>query len=107
MMARYNQTKSDKWVHEKMVKHRGAQGDSKRTLVRQRLDNGYGDGGDRHTIYFLQGSPVKAYAVRVGNRLSFYESNGKRWAVYGLNGKPAVRHEISRTNQELLSGVER
>jgi len=105
-MARYSETKSDKWIKEKMVRHRRVQGDSERTLVRQKLDNGYGDGGDRHTIYFLQGSPIKAYAVRVENRLSFYESNGKRWAVYALNGKPAVKHEISEDNQELLPGDE-
>lgn len=106
MMARYSETKSDKWIKEKMARHRGTKGDSERTLVRQKLDNGYGDGGDRHAIYFLQGSPIKAYAVRVENRLSFYESNGKRWAVYALNGKPAVTHEISETNQELLPGDE-
>ena len=107
MMARYSETKSDKWIKEKMARHRGTQGDSSRTLVRQKLDNGYGDGGDNHAIYFLQGSPIKAYAVRVENQLSFYEQNGKRWAVYALNGDPAVRHEISETNQELLPGDER
>lgn len=104
MMARYSETMSDKWIKEKMARHRATQGDSERTLVRQKLDNGYGDGGGRHAIYFLQGSPIKAYAVRVENRISFYESNGKRWAVYALNGKPAITHEISVDNQELLPG---
>jgi len=107
MRARYDRTKSDRWIHERMVKHRGAQGDNERTLIRQQLDNGYGDGGDRHTIYFLQGSPIKAYAVRVENRISFYEQNGKRWGIYQLNGRPPVKHEISERNQDLLPGDDR
>lgn len=102
--ARYSGTKSDKWIREKMAKHRGTQGDSRRSLIRQELDNGYGDNGVSHAIYCLQGSPIKAYAVRVGNRISFYEQSGKRWAIYVLNGAPRIKHEISKKNQELLSG---
>jgi len=96
MMARYEQTKSDKWIKEKMVKHLGYGHDRK--LIRQPLEDGHGN-AEHHEIYVLHGTPIKAYAVRVRNDLSMYESSGKRWAHYQVNGNPAIKNEISHKNE--------
>lgn len=103
VMARFDYDKSDEWIREKMVKH--VPGDARRrTLIRQKLDNGYEDNGINHTIYYLSGSPIKAYAVHVDTRISFYEQNGKRWAEYDL-GLNKIIHDVSTPNTELLRDI--
>lgn len=102
-MARYTTTKSDRWIKEKIVQHIGGVY-SDRKLIRQRLDNGYIDGGENHCIYYLHGSPIKAWAVRKRGDLHFYDGTGKRWATYNLAAEPPIKHEISYENSEFLGG---
>lgn len=101
VMKNFDQDKSDRWIRKKMSKHIGGTG-SGRELIRQKLDNGYGDSVDNHAIYYLAGSPIKAYAVRVDTRISFYEQNGRRWAEYSL-GRNDITHDVSKTNRECLN----
>jgi len=103
VIARYSETKSDSWIKEKMVQHLGSH-HKDRNLMRQLLDSGYGDRGENHAIYYLHGSPIKAYAVLRSSYIHFYEASGKRWATYNLSGSPAIEHEISKPNQKYLDG---
>lgn len=107
MMNSFEHPISDKLIWEKMVKHRGCRGDECRDLIKVKVPNGYGDKGENHTIYALQGSPIKAFAVRRSNKLHMYEQSGKRWATYGLctTGSGAIIDDVSKSHNQIFEEV--
>ncbi|WP_414836637.1 hypothetical protein [Candidatus Nanohalococcus occultus] len=82
---------SDKEILEKMARHRGQRGDRDRKLVKVPFDNGYRN-KNKHMLYALQGSPIKAFAVRKRNTLHFYERDGSRWGKMKIKGD--VKQEL-------------
>lgn len=96
VMKRFNQPISDEVIWEKMVKHRSTRSSKDRKLIKRKLPNGHG-AEDPPTFYALHGSPIRGYAIRIDNRIHMYESDGTRWATYGLcsDKKSAIKDEIA------------